>query len=475
MRPALRHPALAGLALFTAIAAVARIESWRAPILNDTGQYLYVAETLLDGGTPYVDAANNKGPVTYLLFALIKLISGTHPTLIRASLLLFAGLAALALAGYVAHFAGRAAGVVAGVTFALLAGTPALEGSDPNTEQFGVAPMAGAWYLATRGSARSSAAAGAVAASAVLMNPAFAVVLPFVGWELWRSAPAGRRRRLLAAAGGAAALAAPIALWLLAAGALDDFQAQVLGHAQRVSSPGTLSGGAYDDLSRRLHGVRFLVNVPAGGLWVAGLAACGIACQDRRLRAGAVPAALWIVVAWLRVKSATYEYPHHYYPALPGIAAGIALGLAAVWQPVPARRIALVVLVLTLAAWPYVVAPQWGASENSRRDRYREQYPVARFLSMATAESDRIFVPGLWSQLYWLSGRRAPTRFFDNYVHLERRSFAIERRRDLLTHPPRAIVQMPGEVLGPEERSLLRREPYRLAYDLRGARVWLRS
>ena len=141
-----------------------RSDRWRAPLINDTGQYLYVGETMLDGGTPYVDAANNKGPVTYLLFALIELVSGTHPVARSARrCCVFAGLAALALAGYVAHYAGRAAGVVAGVTLALLAGAPALQGSDPNTEQFGIAPMVGAWYLATRGSARTAAAAGGAA------------------------------------------------------------------------------------------------------------------------------------------------------------------------------------------------------------------------------------------------------------------------------------------------------------------------
>ena len=229
MRLAKRHPALTGLVVVTAIVALARLATLRAPFNNDAGQYLYVGRTLLDGGTPYVDAANNKGPVTYGLFALLELVGGSHPVVHRAVLIGFAALAALAVAGYTAHYAGRAAGAFAGVTFALLSGTPALEGDDPNTEQFGIAPMAGAWYLATRGSSRSAAAAGALTAAAVLMNIAFAVVAPFVAWELWRAAPAGRRLRpLLVAAAGAAAVALPIVVWLAAAGALDDFAAQVL-------------------------------------------------------------------------------------------------------------------------------------------------------------------------------------------------------------------------------------------------------
>jgi hypothetical protein len=99
MRLAARHPTLAALGLFTAIVVLARLATLRAPLGNDTGQYLYVGQTLLDGGTPYVDAANNKGPVTYLLFALVKLVGGTHVAVSRALLIAFAALAALAVAG----------------------------------------------------------------------------------------------------------------------------------------------------------------------------------------------------------------------------------------------------------------------------------------------------------------------------------------------------------------------------------------
>ena len=85
-----------------------------------------------------------------------------------------------------------------------------------------------------------------------------------------------------------------------------------------------------------VEGLRFLLAVPAGGLWVAGL----LGARDRRpgraaCAAAAVAALLWIVVAWLRVKLASYEFAHHYYPALPGIAVGFALGVAALWRPRP--------------------------------------------------------------------------------------------------------------------------------------------
>ena len=485
---AARHRALTGFAAFTLIAALTRPESWQKPLASDTGQYLYVGQAIFQGGAPYVDAANNKGPVTFLLFGAIDAISGGHPWIVRAALILFAGAAALAVAAYVQQFAGRSAGAMAGVTMAVLAATAAMQGDDPNTEQFGVAPMAGAWYLATRGSGRASAGAGALTAAAALMNPAFALVLPFVAWELWRARGGpDRLRRFGVAAAGAATVAVPIAVWLAASGALDDFRRQVLGQASRATgdalSSGSLLQGSVvessDASAQQVHGLRFLLDVPAGGLWVAALLGCAVALQDRRLRRAAIPAAIWIVLSWLRVKLAVYEFPHHYYTALPGIATGIAVGVAALWQQATSRRLALAAVVLVLASWPYVIAPQWQALAVAPWERFgpdspfAEQYPVGDFVAANTAPTDRIQVAQGHAEVYWVADRRAPTPFFDVTVVRQDPGYAAERERALLARPPKAIVLMPQDVLERDLELLLEREPYRLAYDQRGALVWL--
>src|SRR5687767_5630823 len=127
--------AAAAVAVLAGLAAITRISSWRKPLNTDAGQYLYIGDLILDGGTPYVDAANNKGPLTYLLFAAIRLGAGTSMTAVRLCLLAFAVIAALALGAYVARVATREAGVLTAIAFALFAGLPAMQGDDPNTEQ----------------------------------------------------------------------------------------------------------------------------------------------------------------------------------------------------------------------------------------------------------------------------------------------------------------------------------------------------
>ncbi len=272
-------------------------------------------------------------------------------------------------------------------------------------------------------------------------------------------------------------------LWLVAAGALDDFAVQVLGQAGDTVSRGALSGAELSWVvgGTEVEGLHFLLAVPAGGLWVAGLLGAAIAVQDARMRPAAVAALLWIVVAWLRVKLASYEFAHQYYPALPGIAVGLALGVAALWQPSAARRAALAAVVLVVAAWPYVIAQQWNALDTPPWERpgvaypAAEQYPVGRFVAAHTRPSDphrRVgpLDPGLL-------GRRAPgpDALLRPRGQQPPEGWIAERRRDLFARPPRAIVLMPRDRLEPDLVALMARVPYRLAYDLRGARVWLRS
>ena len=254
---------------------------------------------------------------------------------------MFAGLAALAVAGYTAHYAGRAAGALAGVTLALLSGTPVLAGR--RSQHRAVRDRADGGRVVLRDprlERARRAAAGALTAAAVLMNIAFAVVVPFVAWELWRARAAG------AARGRCSSRRRAPPPWRcrswcgsLAAGALDDFAAQVLGqagddrHRQRAVGLGPERGRGR---AERRRACTSCSPCRAGGLWVAGLLGCAIAAQDARVRPGAVAARLWIVLAWLRVKLAVLRVRRtSTTPRSPAIAVGLALGVAALWQPPP--------------------------------------------------------------------------------------------------------------------------------------------
>jgi hypothetical protein len=481
-RLAARHPAISGLLLFGFLAAICRPASYRTPIGRDGGAYLYMGDVILHGGTPYLDAANNKGPMTFVLFAVIRFVSGTSVVAVRLTLLCFAALAALALAGYVGRLTGRNVGLLAGIAFALLSATAQFPGDDPNTEQYGIAPMIGSWYFATLGGWRSAAASGALAAGATAMNPAFGVVVPFAAWELWRAdGPSRRGVRLGAAVAGGLVVIGPLLVWLGLAGALHDMWIQVAGQISdathsSVQYQKVLGGGGASNNPWYV--------VPAPGLWAVGVVGCLVAMRDPRLRRVAIPALLWMVAGLLRVKLATYEYPHHYYPALAGIVAGIAVGIAALWQAGTLRRVALAALVLATPVWGFVIQPQLVALKTPSYQRttlgfqWGIAYPLAQYVDRHTRPGDGLYVSNARGEIYWLADRRAPTRFFDNFPVQAHPQYAPEQIRGLLRHPPAAVVIPPGDVGDRGSDALFKTGMYALRFQplgpVAGGGVFLR-
>lgn len=472
-----RHPGWCGLPLLLLLTWLARPAAWRRPLGIDAGQYLYVGQAVLDGGMPYEDAANNKGPLLYLVFALIRLVAGHGTVLVNGAVAVFLALAALAVAGYVAAAAGRAAGALAGVLLAVLSGSIAMQADDVNSEQIGLAPMAAAWWLATRPGARWAFLAGAAAGAAIAINVIFAIVVPFAAWELWRSsAPGERVRRFALAAAGGAAVLLPLLAWLVLGGALDDAWDIIF---RQVESTGGTAGVRPGTNATRLGSLHDVFNVPMGGLWVAAAIAALVAARRRDLRAPAIAAGLWMLVVVLRIKTTNYEFAHHYVIGLPGICAALALGVASLWQERPAaERLGLAALVVTLAAWPYVVGPQFDALRLHPWERpgaggpYPELYAVADVVRRATAPGDRVQV--WWDpQVYWIADRRSPSRLFDAWTPAYRPDLQREQLRDLLARPPKAMALVPGEPEPEALKVLTRTLPYRLIYDRRGARVWV--
>jgi len=120
----LRFPTLSAFVLFLTLGALTKAAFWGRTPGFDAGQYLYVGGVILDGEPPYLDAANNKGPVLFLVFALIRLVAGTSTAPVWIAALVFAVLAALALAGYVSSYAGRWGGFLAGLIFAAIGAAP---------------------------------------------------------------------------------------------------------------------------------------------------------------------------------------------------------------------------------------------------------------------------------------------------------------------------------------------------------------
>jgi hypothetical protein len=188
---------------------------------------------------------------------------------------------------------------------------------------------------------------------------------------------------------------------------------------------------------------------------------------------------------WGRVQLSGYAFPHHYYVVMPGIAVALGLGAAAI--PVTRWRIAIVSCLVAAPVIAYVAIPEADALRLDPSMRPSPEgpaasanYPIAEFISSHTAKDDKVMVAGAEPQVYWLSNRAAPTRFFDLYPLLWAQGrtaarYSAERRAALLSDPPAAVAVPPGQPLDADLTTLIDRHGYRLAYDLNGGRVWLRA
>ena len=478
-----RRPGLTGFAAFALVAAVARVADYAKPLGSDPAQFLYVGETVTRGGMPYADAAYNKGPLTALLFAAIDPVAGTSSAFVRATAVPFAALAALALAAYVAHHAGRWAGGLAGLLFAIMSGIDTYDAADVKTESYGVAPMFGALWMATRGGTAGAAGAGVLVACAALMNVAFVLIVPAVILELWLATPREERAgRFGAAAAAAAVPVVVVCVWLAAGGALDDALAQVgkqvsnstTGRFGFLHAPLAGAGHAAAVTAATLPELRW--RLPGSGLWMLAAIGCVAAARDPRLRRPALVLGVVMAATLLRVKAVHYEFVYHYYPALPAVCGAIALGIAALWPPRPYERVLLATLVLAFPVY-YLVAKREGqllrADPVERTATGYLTEPLAKFVRRSTRPDDPVYVASGRAEVYWRAERRSPTRYFDIHGLLTRNSLR-ERNRALSLHPPVAIVEVyPSDVDAALIR-LINRHHYVRVYHRRNSSIWFR-
>ena len=181
------------------------------------------------------------------------------------------------------------------------------------------------------------------------------------------------------------------------------------------------------------------------------------------------------------MKLSSFEYDHYYYPAVPGLAGGLAVGIGALWGDGWRRRVGLACLVLAVPVWSQVVGPQWKALAVPPWDRwgtgspYAAAYGVAAAIDRATPPGARIMVAGHAGEVYWLADRRAPTRLWNYFRATEHAKYRREREAALRKSPPAAIAVLPTDVVDPDLQRLMAVRRYRLIYGSGGARVWVRE
>jgi hypothetical protein len=393
----------------------------------------WVGRIIAEGGMPYRDAWEIRGPAPYLVYAGIARLFGAAQWPLRVvDLAILAG-GAWCVASIAATFGGRLAGRIAGTLYVLWFASFGHHDT-AQSDGWNAAMMAAValCMLAHQGlpRARHAAIAGALIGLSVVSKPPYAafLLLPAI---IGVAQVSRRGVRWLLGFWGAGLLAlvasaGAVLLWLYRGGAMDAF---IDIHIRWLLARYTDVESSW--LNRvQTTGVFITANIVATALAPA---IVGVVAVWRRDRWYATMLVAWVGGALLTVMAQGNFYPYHWHPLYPALAtlAGIGIGFIfySARQPndVTFRIVGKAVATATLAAaalrpFVHVYRATFLLVGILSRERYDaiEFGPygktglfthLADYFRAHTSPDETVLVWGSAPNVYYTSERRAPTRF----------------------------------------------------------------
>jgi 4-amino-4-deoxy-L-arabinose transferase-like glycosyltransferase len=472
--------AVAGLFALAGVLLVAPILTY--PFGRDQGAFAAVADVIADGGLPYRDAWDTKPPGVYYLFWAGFAILGRSMFAARLFDVLWTLAAAVVLFLLGKRLLGRWAGAFGALFFLTGYGLGFDYWGTSQCDGFASLPLALAAAATAAAERRRSPAWAAwcgvcvgiatvlkVTLGAFLLVPLLAVVAS-------TSEPvAGRLRRAAAYLLGCLAVIALVVTLMWRAGGLHDMLYVLLEWDPR-----------YAELRSR---VPLAIRIPKetflflfGGQYVI-LKAIGIltvvGCCDLIVRSGAsrlrwlVPG--WALAALLGIYVQGKFFPYHWLPLLPPMGLLAGQGLMVLWRAIrmvgsrplkcgAGAGLALILMSALGAGYWLNVRDRSGLRVGGASSRdverrfgaygggdfsFKADAEVASFLKEQSAPTDRVFIWGFESLVYFLADRRPASRF----IHIlpvvtqwSRSEARTDLLRDLDRSRPRYILVLHDDV-----------------------------
>jgi hypothetical protein len=466
-------PILAAAALF-ALGVIWLPLTLTLPLGRDQGIFAWVGTVILDGGMPYRDAWEVKGPLVGSIYAVALGLFGPFEWSVRLIDLLIwlAGLGALWRIGGILNL---------GITFRLLAIAVTVlsaRGSYWDLGQpdawAGLAALGVvAMLLSPRTNAVHYAAAGALVGATVLIKPVYVLFgLAIIAAAFAQPMRLARRGWLIGAgcAGGAAVIGLCIAIFA-AKGALKDFIDTYIAFnlTSHFGQRSATFQAVADQLSwsslLRLTWARVIL-ICAGLWWLhwdAGRRAAPLSIALTSAYVAAIAQAKWYPYHFLpfEILSGLPVVYAVYYVTRPTVilqermrtfvvlAACIWLCFAS-WTADRALAVARTVKQTALHTVGRLPASDWDALFCSGDFCHRDIEDVATFVNATVAPGDSIYLWGFDALVYVLAERPSASRFGFNYPMIVGSPGYTERARlqllgDLIARPPQAIVVQDGD------------------------------
>lgn len=424
------------IAALTRALAWALIGAWLLastwfPFGWDQGMFATTGRTILQGGMPYRDAFDIKGPATYYLYALAQALFGDGTWSIRLVDASLQGAAAWLIGSLVARHTDRGAGTWAAALYLLwFASLGFWNTAQPDGAVAAITCLAFVPMLRD-GPSRSRArdlTCGALIGLTGLFKPQYLafMLVPAAYLASHAALPVrARRARLTTMAMGAATVVGAMLGLFWWRDALDALLEVHLLYNLEVYATGAgsgLAGRVRGSVEYLLQGGVFVMVVPAVlfGAW--------------RLRRDQLPVTLallsWALIAYASVALQNKFFAYQWAPLFPPVVALTAVGLhaalrtapdAPVGMPVANRGFVLALFYLILvhaSVHPLAEVANVATRITGVRDErafraafgVERDWEVARYLRHHAAPGDRLFVMGWHANVLYESGLQSPSR-----------------------------------------------------------------
>ncbi len=443
--------------VLVAVLLVVAVDSTIATPGRDQNVFIYVAEGLLDGEIPYLDRWDHKGPLIYLLYAVGLLIAGIPGIWLAGAVFLF-GSTWFAFKTAREAF-GAAAGFFSVATFLIYVNK--FSGSGNFTEHYALLFQFVAllvFFKLTGGSGREvrlSLAIGALGAGAFLLRGNLIGVWLAIGlyWIIRRDI--ALRWIAWSTLGGIAVLLA-VSIVFAIFGAWSAFWDSVVAYNFAYVDASLWDRiEALGNIRRRL----VIISLPLAAAWIAGLYYWLSGRTRSRTFEHLLPLAVILgPIEVVLIALSGFQWGHYYLAILPVSSVLIAFLVRFLTDQ---RLVAPILLSSALLLWVlYYMIPYRHVA--GLVDKYAhvdeitvsvEDRLIADRIREETVSDDSILVWGAEPQIYSLSQRDAPTRFFyqyplvkPGYANLKNRN---EFTNDVIESRPAIIVDTKNWRLSP--------------------------
>ena len=412
------------VALVAAIAVAVLVPnhpSGRVPA-EDAGVFFYTAQRLLEGGMPYRDVWDHKPPGVYFVSALGLALGGT----VGVWLVQIAFLVAAAAVGHrvLSREFGPAPALVGSVAWLVAVPRLFLEYGQAQFAEFFALPLQfGALLLYAPSLAiRRAVAIGLLGGLAVLLKPTLAGLWIAMVVVLLVTRRSAAPRPIAAIAAGGIVPVALVGAWALVRGALPDMVDQVLVYNSVYSS--------YSSAAERIGAIAIGLRLTLpSGLALIAVASWIYLVAARRWAPPLLAVALVAFPLELALSALGRGYHYYFLPWLPAMAVLVSCAASELLSRVPVRaaRLVLTVAVVLMCAQPALLVARLATLNDDGRIRAAAAYVAAN-----TQPGDTVLVWGSSTEILYLSGRRAPTRYVYQYGPLATRGYATVARVDEL-------------------------------------------